>query len=128
MPRFLSIPERIRLFKEINRVHKAIYGSRILYRCAWGGDYIDIENDVRLNYNGEWVPISQSNAGKYYFHDHKGKDIPSFWGTFAWEACDFYHLNPYKFLDFGKNKPSDEDLISDSFGEASQTAIPAMPS
>jgi len=115
--RILSVPERIKLFKEINRVHKQIYGSRMLYRCAWGGDYINIENDVRLDYHNEWVPINRSDAGKYYFYDDKGKDIPSLLGIFAWEAYDFYHLNPYEYRKVYGQKLADEDLISDYRGK-----------
>ena len=115
MARILSVPERIRLFKKINRVHKEMYGWKMIYDNAWHAGKIDIENDIRLGLD-EPVPISKSDASKYYFLDDKGRDIPSFKG-FAWQAYYFCHLNPYKFFNYGKNKPSDEDLISDSFGK-----------
>lgn len=115
MAKILSIPERIRLFKEINRVHKAIYGSSMLYCCAWGGDYINIESDGRLDYHGQWVPMGKSEVRKYYFKDHKGNDIPSLRGIFAWQAYDFYHLNPYKPYKYGKL--TDDDFICDGLGK-----------
>lgn len=115
MARILSIPERIRLFKEINRVHKEIYGWKMIYDNVWHIGKIDIENDVRLGLN-EPVPISKSDAGKYYFLDDKGKDIPSFKGILAWEAYYFYHLNPYKILDY-KKELTDEDFIFDGLGK-----------
>jgi len=97
-------------------VHKATYGWKMIYDNAWHAGKIDIENEIRLGLD-EPVPISKSDVGKYYFLDDKGRDIPSFKGLFEWQAYYFYHLNPYKFFDFGKNKPSDEDLISDNFGK-----------
>jgi len=115
--KILSVPERIRLFKEINKVHREMYGWQLLYENAWGGDYINIESDVRLDYHGEWVPMGKSDPGKYYFQDHDGKDLPSLMGIFAWQAYYFYHLNPYKFFDFSKNKLSEEDFISDNLGK-----------
>lgn len=62
----MSVPERIRLFKEINRVHKAIYGWKIIYENAWNGDgRIDIENDASFDlYHKKWVPMIKSEAGK----------------------------------------------------------------
>jgi len=115
--KILSIPERIKLFKEINKIHKEMYGWKMLYENAWGGDYIDIESDVRFDYHDEWVPIDKSDACKYYFNDTKGKDIASLLGTFAWQAYYFYHLNPYRFLELGKNKLADEDFILNGLGK-----------
>jgi len=115
--KILSFTERIKLFKEINRVHREIYCSRMLYRGAWGWiDYIDIDRDARESSNG-WYPINSEEASEYYFRDDKGKDITSLQGSFAWQAYYFYHLNPYRFLELGKNRLTEEDFISDDFGK-----------
>lgn len=113
----MSVPERIRLFKEINRVHREIYGSRMLYRGAWGRiEYIDIDRDVRESSDG-WDPISSEEAREYYFLDDKGKDITLLRGSFAWQAYYFYHLNPYRLSEFYKKELGDEDFISDGLGK-----------
>lgn len=114
LARILTTPERIKLFKEINRVHREVYGSKILYRCAWGGDYIDIENNDRFDHHNEWVPIGKSDIGKYYFQDYKGKEITLLRGVFEWEAYYFHHLNPYK--PYKYSKLTEGDFITDNLG------------
>jgi hypothetical protein len=115
--KILSVTERIKLFKEINRVHRAIYGSRMLYRGAWGRiEYIDIDRDAREGSNG-WDPISREEAREYYFHDDKGKDITLLRGIFAWQAYYFYHLNPHRFVESNKKKFEDENFFFNSFGK-----------
>lgn len=44
--------------------------------------------------------LSESDAENYYFRDDEGKDINSLGGLFAWQAHDFYHVNPYKYGSF----------------------------
>jgi hypothetical protein len=113
----LSVPERIKLFKEINRIHRKIYNSRMLYRGAWGRiEYIDIDRNCREGSNG-WNPISSNEVREYYFHDDKGKDITLLRRSFAWQAYYFYHLNPYKFLELNKNRLTEGDFISDDLGK-----------
>lgn len=116
MARIMSVPERIRLFKEINRVHKAIYGWKIIYENAWNGDgRIDIENDASFDlYHKKWVPMIKSEAGKYYFQDDKGKDIASLLGVFAWQAYYFYHLKPHK-------GPISDELVKSIIPEVSHS-------
>lgn len=93
MARILSVSERIRLFKEINRVHKEMYGWKMVYEPAYGiVKYIDIDRDLVLHYSKEWAPMNESDVGQYYFQDYKGKDIPSLWGIFGWQAYYFSHL------------------------------------
>jgi len=117
LARILSVSERIRLFKEINRVHKEMYGWKMVYEPAYGiVKYIDIDRDLVLHYSKEWAPMNESDVGQYYFQDYKGKDIPSLWGIFGWQAYYFSHLNPYKFYEFGKKLP-EEDFVSDSLGK-----------
>jgi len=116
LARILSVPERIRLFKEINRVHKKMYGWNIVYENAWTLTHIDIERNLALNVE-DWVSINKSNERKYYFLDRDGKELPSFRGTFAWQAYYFYHLNPYKFFEPYKNELTDKDFISDGLGK-----------
>ncbi|MBO3803809.1 MAG: hypothetical protein JTT11_08095, partial [Candidatus Brockarchaeota archaeon] len=117
MARILPIPERIKLFKEINRVHKETYGWKMMYKNAWyGAGKIDIENDVRLDYHGRWVPMGRSEAGKYYFQNDKGNDITLLRGIFSWQAYYFYRLNPYRIIDY-KEELADEDFISDGLGK-----------
>jgi len=115
----LTIPERIKLFKEVNRVHKEIYGWKMIYDNAWyGAGRIDIGSDFRFDsYHKKWVPMGKSDVGKYYFCDNKGKDIPSLLGIFGWQAYYFYHLNPYKFFEPFKKDLADEDFISDGLGK-----------
>lgn len=126
MARILSVPERIRLFKEINRVHRETYGWGMLYHPVYGiVAYIDIERNSRGF--KEWVPIDRSELVKYYFHDDKGRDITSLRGIFAWQAYHFNHVNPYKFdndyrpteaRNFSdRRKLTEQDFISDSLGK-----------
>jgi len=115
LPRYLMITERIKLFKEIDRVHREIYGWKTIYENAWyGSGRIDIESDMRFDVvQGGWIPMGNSDAEKYYFQDDKGKDIPSLRGIFAWQAYHFHHLNPYRFLEPSKKELVGEDFISD---------------
>ena len=115
MTRILAIPERIKLFKEINRVHKVMYGWKMIYENAWDVDRIDIENDIRFDsYHKKWIPLDKSDAEKYYFYD-KSRDITLLKGLFAWEAYHFTHLNPYKYYPYGKS--GEEDFVSDNLGK-----------
>ncbi len=116
MVKILSVPDRIRLFKEINRVHKAIYGWKIIYWNTLYGDRIDIESDTRFDsYHKEWIPLDKSDVGRYYFCDDKGRDITLLKGIFSWEAYDFPHLNPYTYYLY--SNPVEEDFVSDSLGK-----------
>jgi len=112
----LSVPERIRLFKEINGVHKAIYGWKTIYENAWYGEgRIDLESDVRFDsYRKTWIPLTKSDEDRFYFHDDKGRDITLLKGLFAWEAYDFSHPNPYEYYDHGF---VEEDFVSDNLGK-----------
>jgi len=105
------------MFKEINRVHKATYGWKMIYWNAWyGAGRIDIESDIRFDsYLKKWIPLDKSDEGRYYFYDDKGRDITSLRGIFAWEAYHFPHLNPYNYYHYGK--PVEEDFISDGLGK-----------
>jgi len=116
LTKILTVPERIRLFKVINRVHEAMYGWKIIYWNVWNGDRIDIESDIRFDsYHKKWIPLDKSDEGRYYFHDDEGRDISWLRGIFAWEAYNFPHLNPYKYHQY--NEPVEEDFISDSLGK-----------
>jgi len=115
--KILSVPERIRLFKEINRVHRELYGWKMLYENAsYGAGRINIEDDIRFDpLHEKWVTMEKSKE-RYYFHDNKGNDITSRRGIFAWEAYNFIHINPYKFNEFDK-RLTEEDIITDSLGK-----------
>lgn len=116
LTKILSIPERIRLFKEINRVHRKIYGWNMIYDNAWNAHgHIDIARDLRFDLK-ECIPINKSKAGKYYFYDNKDMDITLLRGIFSWQAYYFYHLNPYKVLGRHNELP-EEDFISDGLGK-----------
>jgi len=117
LTKILSLLERIKLFKEINRVHKEMYGWKMIYENAWyGASRIDIESDIRFDsYNKKWVPLDKSDAGRYYLYDDKGRDITSLCGIFAWAAYHFTHLNPYKYYPY--SEPVEEDFISDALGK-----------
>ena len=105
------------MFKEINRLHKEMYGWKILYEPTYGiARYIDIDRDQALHYIKGWIPMDMSEAGKYYFYDNKGRERSLLKGIFAWQAYYFYHLNPYKFYEHYKQKLTDEDFISDGLG------------
>jgi hypothetical protein len=112
----LTIPERIKLFKEVNRVHREIYGWRVLYQTPWGKVYfIDIDKNTRATYNN-WVPMCKSEIIEYYFRDRRGRDITSLRGLFAWQAESFYHVNPYVFRDYD-HKLKEEDFVTDNLGK-----------
>jgi hypothetical protein len=127
LARILSIPERIKLFKEINRVHKEMYGWQLLYDNGLNAEgRIDIDRDLVLRYPKEWVPMTESDARHYYFYDVQNRDITLLRGLFAWEAWYFHHLNPYKFDDeyrpsgakaFESRKLTEEDFISNNLGK-----------
>jgi len=127
LARILSIPERIKLFKEINRVHKDMYGWQLLYDNGLNAEgRIDIDRNLVLHYPKEWVPMTESDARHYYFYDTQNRDITLLRGLFAWEAWYFHHLNPYKFDDEYRPsgaeasvslKLSEEDLISNGSGK-----------
>jgi len=105
--------ERTKLFKEINRVHKEIYGWKLIYDNARRGGSIDIEGDIRAVPNN-WIPMGINEITSYYFNDIFGRDITLLRGLFAWQAYYFTHINPYKYY---KYTTKQEDLISDSLGE-----------
>lgn len=113
MARILSVPERIRLFKDLNRIHKEIYSWKMIYENAQRGEFINIEGDARAVTNN-WVPMDINEAKDYYFHDMDGRDITLLRNLFAWQAYYFNHVNPYKFSKYSTRK---KDLISDSLGK-----------
>jgi hypothetical protein len=114
MTRILTAPERIKLLREINRVHKETYGWGMPYWNTWGRAYfIDLERDLRAT-SDDWVPLDGSEVEKYLFLDEKCGDITSLRGIFSWEASSFYHLNPYK---FDRSRIRAEDIISDGLGK-----------
>lgn len=113
MVRIFTVPERIKLFKNINKIHKEIYGWKMIYDNAQRGGSIDIEGDTRavpIN----WVPMGINEIKDYYFYDTNGRDITLLCSLFAWQAYYFNHVNPY---DFSKYDTRQEDLISDSLGK-----------
>lgn len=126
MARILSVQERLKLFKEINRVHKELYGWKMAYENAWyGASRIDIDRDVILRPK-EDVPIGNSQANEFYFSDDKGRDITLLKGLFAWQAYYFYHVNPYKFeghyrptgaQSSERQKLTEDDFVIDELGK-----------
>lgn len=112
MTRILSIPERIKLFKEVNRAHKDAYGWNLIYENIRKEGFIDIERNTRISKIDE--QLGESDVESCYFYDDRGNNISLLRGLFSWEAYDFYHINPYKYNDTYTNK---EDVITDELGK-----------
>jgi len=113
LARILSVSERIRLFKEINRAHQYAYGWNLIYKNIRKEGLIDIERDTTI-FSKTKKQLDESNVESCYFFDDRGNNIRLLRGLFAWEAYDFYHVNPYKFF---VNYMREGDMIVDELGK-----------
>ena len=118
----MTVPQRIGLFKEIDRMHRDTYGWGMIYVNVWNpAGRIAIDKDARIL--DTLVPIGESEATAYYFNDSRGNDITRLRGAFAWQAYEFLHVNPYKFSDYyspggarGMRQLGEDDIVSDNLG------------
>jgi hypothetical protein len=118
----MTVPQRIGLFKEIDRMHRDTYGWGMIYVNVWNpAGRIAIDKDARIL--DKLVPIGEPEATAYYFNDSRGNDITRLRGAFAWQAYEFLHVNPYKFSDYyspggvrGMRQLGEDDIVSDNLG------------